>query len=150
MPLLEDGRVFEVVNVIWCTGFRHEFSWIDLPAFAEDGQPIHERGVATEEPGRYFVGLVFQYSASSDPRRRDAGYVAAHIANIGAGRAPSSTFRRDPDEDLDDGSGTRGAHRAVAGGDAGGDPARSSDERSLVRDVLDGMLRDHPAVLGYD
>jgi hypothetical protein len=29
-------------------------------------------------------------------------------------------------------------------------PRVSSDERMLVRAVLDGMLREHPAVLGYD
>jgi putative flavoprotein involved in K+ transport len=83
LPLLEDGRVFAVENVIWCTGFRHEFSWIDLPAFGEDGQPVHERGVATKEPGLYFVGLEFQYSFGSDAlpsRSRDAEFVAKHIA----------------------------------------------------------------------
>jgi putative flavoprotein involved in K+ transport len=83
LPLLEDGRVFAVENVIWCTGFRHEFSWIDLPAFGEDGQPVHERGVATKEPGLYFVGLEFQYSFGSDAlpsRSRDAKFVAKHIA----------------------------------------------------------------------
>lgn len=30
-PLLEDGRVLDVANVIWCTGFRQDFGWIDLP-----------------------------------------------------------------------------------------------------------------------
>ncbi|MEX2555486.1 MAG: NAD(P)-binding domain-containing protein [Actinomycetota bacterium] len=83
LPLLDDGRVPEVGNVIWCTGFRQEFPWIDLPAFGEDGQPVHKRGVSTTSPGLYFVGLVFQYSASSDAlpsRSRDARYVAGHIA----------------------------------------------------------------------
>ena len=44
-------------NVIWCTGFGEEFSWIDLPIFGEDGRPLHERGVVVGEPGLYFVGL---------------------------------------------------------------------------------------------
>ena len=84
MPVLADGRVLEVENVIWCTGFRANFSWIDLPIFDETGEPIHERGVVTKEPGLYFVGLIFQYSFSSDAlpsRSRDAGYVAKHIAS---------------------------------------------------------------------
>jgi len=78
-PVLEDGRVLEDVrNVIWCIGFRHDLSWIDLPIFGEDGAPIHERGVVTAEPGLYFVGLPFQYAAASDVLPgvgRDAKYV---------------------------------------------------------------------------
>ena len=94
LPVLEDGRVVDVPNVIWCTGFRNDFSWIDLPVFDEDGQPRHYRGVVESEPGLYFLGLVFQYSASSDVlpgRGRDARYIAEHIAVAaargGSGRA---------------------------------------------------------------
>jgi putative flavoprotein involved in K+ transport len=65
LPLLDDGRVLEVANVIWCTGFHPGFSWIDLPVFAEDGLPNHESGVALGEPGLYFVGLPFIYAFSS-------------------------------------------------------------------------------------
>jgi putative flavoprotein involved in K+ transport len=82
-PALEDGRVLDVSNVIWCTGFREEFPWIDLPIFGEDGRPLHERGVVIGEPGLYFVGLVFQYAATSDVLPgvgRDAEYIAKHIA----------------------------------------------------------------------
>lgn len=83
-PLLEDGRVLDVANVIWCTGFRHDLSWIDLPIFGEDGEPMHERGVVTSEPGLYFVGLFFQYSAASDVIPgvgRDAKYVVRHLVS---------------------------------------------------------------------
>jgi len=34
LPVLEDGRVIDVANVIWCTGFRQDFSWIDVPSSA--------------------------------------------------------------------------------------------------------------------
>jgi putative flavoprotein involved in K+ transport len=83
LPVLEDDRVFDVANVVWCTGFRTDFGWIDLPVFDPDGLPRHYRGVVDSEPGLYFLGLVFQYSFSSDvlPNRgRDAGYIAKHIA----------------------------------------------------------------------
>jgi putative flavoprotein involved in K+ transport len=83
LPQLEDGRVLDVANVIWCTGFRTDFGWIDLPAFDGDGRPQHERGVVDAVPGLYFAGLVFQYSLTSDvlPNGgRDAQYVARHIA----------------------------------------------------------------------
>jgi putative flavoprotein involved in K+ transport len=83
LPVLEDERVLDVANVIWCTGFRTDFGWIDLPVFADDDQPVHTRGIVESEPGLYFVGLVFQYSISSDVlpgSGRDAGYIAKHIA----------------------------------------------------------------------
>jgi putative flavoprotein involved in K+ transport len=82
LPVLEDGTVLDVANVIWCTGFRHDLSWIDLPLFGEDGMPMHERGVATGQPGLYFVGLPFQYSIASDALPgvgRDAEYVVRHL-----------------------------------------------------------------------
>jgi putative flavoprotein involved in K+ transport len=82
-PALEDGRVLDVANVVWCTGFRTDFGWIDLPVFDEAGEPKHERGVVESEPGLYFLGLVFLYSFSSDvlPNRgRDAKHIVKHIA----------------------------------------------------------------------
>jgi putative flavoprotein involved in K+ transport len=83
LPELEDGRAVHVTNVVWCTGFRTDFDWIDLPVFDGEGQPLHYRGVVESEPGLSFLGLVFQYSLSSDvlPNRgRDARYLARHIA----------------------------------------------------------------------
>jgi putative flavoprotein involved in K+ transport len=82
-PVLEDGRVLDVANVVWCTGFRTDFGWIDLPVFDEAGSPRHVRGVVDAEPGLYFLGLDFLYSASSSVlpgRGRDAAYIAKHIA----------------------------------------------------------------------
>jgi putative flavoprotein involved in K+ transport len=82
-PQLEDGRVLEVANVVWCTGYRAGFSWIGLPVLGEHDEPMHERGVVASEPGLYFVGLRFLYSATSDTVTgvgRDAARVAKHIA----------------------------------------------------------------------
>jgi putative flavoprotein involved in K+ transport len=86
LPLLEDKRVLELENVIWCTGFRPDFSWIDLPVFgaAEDPiEPTHERGIVSTEPGLYFVGLFFLYAMSSGflpGVARDAQHVVENIA----------------------------------------------------------------------
>jgi hypothetical protein len=82
-PVLEDGRVLEVGNVIWCTGFVPDFGWIDLPVLAADSGPVHDRGVVASEPGLYFVGLVFQYALASSLVSgvgRDAAHIAKHIA----------------------------------------------------------------------
>jgi putative flavoprotein involved in K+ transport len=65
-PVLEDGRVLGVANVIWCTGFRQDLSWVDLPIFGEDGEVLHDRGFASTVPGLAFVGLRFQFSAGSE------------------------------------------------------------------------------------
>jgi putative flavoprotein involved in K+ transport len=83
-PALEGGRVLRVSNVVWCTGFRQDLSWIDLPVFGEDGQLTHDRGVVPSEPGLSFAGLVFQFAATSDVITgvsRDAEYIAKHIAS---------------------------------------------------------------------
>jgi putative flavoprotein involved in K+ transport len=93
-PVLEDGRVLDVANVVWCTGFQTDFRWIDLPVFGDDGQPLHYRGVVESEPGLYFLGLLFLYSLSSDvlPNGgRDAEYIAKHIART----ADSRLLRQD-------------------------------------------------------
>jgi putative flavoprotein involved in K+ transport len=90
VPILEDGRVVEPANVIWCTGFTPDFSWIDLPLPTRHGYPVHGRGVVTSIPGLYFVGLLFLYSISSalvGGVGRDAAYIADHI--VTARRHPS-------------------------------------------------------------
>ncbi len=82
-PVLADGRTLDVTNVIWCTGFRSNFGWIDVPdAFGPDGRPMEYRGVVASQPGLYFVGLDFQYSAVSDVLPgvgRDAAYVVKQL-----------------------------------------------------------------------
>jgi putative flavoprotein involved in K+ transport len=86
LPLLEDDRVLEATNVIWCTGFRPDFSWIDLHVFGDEEapkEPIHRRGIVAGEPGLYFVGLFFLYAMSSGflpGVGRDAEHIAEHIA----------------------------------------------------------------------
>ncbi|HEX6578539.1 MAG TPA: FAD-dependent oxidoreductase [Jiangellaceae bacterium] len=83
LPVTEDGRVVEAASVIWCTGFRRDFGWIDLPVFGADREPVHERGVVVGEPGLYFVGLPFQYAKSSEflpGMGRDAEHIARQIA----------------------------------------------------------------------
>jgi len=83
LPMLDDGRVLETTNVIWCTGFRNDFSWIHVPITGEDGWPEQYRGVVASAPGLYFAGLMFGYAFSSmliGGVGRDAAYVARHIA----------------------------------------------------------------------
>lgn len=88
-PVLEDGRVLKVSNVVWCTGFEPDFDWIDLPLEMSKGLPVHERGVVESLPGLYFMGLLFQYSLSSGligGVGRDAGYIVDHIISTRGSR----------------------------------------------------------------
>lgn len=82
-PVLANGRVVQAANVVWCTGFRQVFDWIDLPVLGADGWPQEMRGVVERAPGLFFGGLGFQYAASSmliTGAGRDAAYVAQRIA----------------------------------------------------------------------
>lgn len=98
-PLLEDGQVVDVANVVWCTGFRTALEWIDLPIFDEEGEPRQTRGVVAGAPGLYFVGRFFQYAFTSlliGGVGRDAAYIARQI-EAGAtsrDRSPSSDVGR--------------------------------------------------------
>ena len=91
-PQLADGRVLDVANVVWCTGYHPGFrSWIDLPVLDERGYPVHERGRAVAEPGLWFAGLHFLYAMSSAMVHgvgRDAERIAAAIAGAGAPSVP--------------------------------------------------------------
>jgi putative flavoprotein involved in K+ transport len=88
-PVLEDGRLLDVANVIWCTGFDKDAGWIRIPVTGDDGWPEQVRGAVPTSPGLYFVGLPFLQSFSSmlvAGVGRDARYVAEQIATDGSRR----------------------------------------------------------------
>jgi putative flavoprotein involved in K+ transport len=81
-PVLEDGCVMDVANVIWSTGFTRDYRWIKLPIFDAKGDLIHHRGVVLGEPGLYFVGLPYQSSLLSGlvaGADADAKYIVKQI-----------------------------------------------------------------------
>jgi putative flavoprotein involved in K+ transport len=81
-PMLADGQVLDVANIVWATGFRPDFSWIEAPVIGDDGWPREYRGVVEEVPGLFFCGLAFQFAFSSmvlPGVGRDAAYVAKKI-----------------------------------------------------------------------
>ena len=61
-----DGQALDVSNVIWCTGFHPGFDWIDIPVFDDQRQLVHQRGIITDTPGLYFVGLFFLHAMWSE------------------------------------------------------------------------------------
>jgi putative flavoprotein involved in K+ transport len=88
LPVLDDGRVLDVTNVVWGTGYHPGFSWIDLPVFG-DREPLHRRGVVESMPGLHFAGLEFQYSFAS-VMVQGAGRDARHVVKAIATRATAA------------------------------------------------------------
>jgi putative flavoprotein involved in K+ transport len=81
-PVLDDGTVLDVANVVWCTGYRQDLSFIQPSPLGEDGWPRDDGGVMTDLPGLYFMGLLFQrgfYSMLVGGAGRDAQHIARHI-----------------------------------------------------------------------
>jgi putative flavoprotein involved in K+ transport len=83
LPVEAGGGVLHVQNVIWCTGYKGGFAWIDLPIFDSIGDPMQVEGVVPSVPGLYFVGLHFLYAMSSATLMgvgRDAKRIARQVA----------------------------------------------------------------------
>jgi putative flavoprotein involved in K+ transport len=55
-PLALDLQSEPLAAVIWCTGYRSDFRWIDVPVFDGSGQPAHQRGITLSQ-GLCFLGL---------------------------------------------------------------------------------------------
>jgi putative flavoprotein involved in K+ transport len=75
------GSELDVDAVIWATGYRSDYSWLDAPVLDEHGRPRHRRGV-TEAPGLYFLGLSWQHTRGSALIgwvSDDAGFIAGKI-----------------------------------------------------------------------
>jgi putative flavoprotein involved in K+ transport len=80
----EDGSEVEADAVIWATGYRSDYSWIDLPIVDEHGRLRHRRGV-TDVAGLYFLGLTWQHTRGSALIgwvKDDAQFIAEQIAAL--------------------------------------------------------------------
>ena len=102
-----DGSELEVDAVIWATGYRSDYSWIEAPVLGADGRVRHRRGV-TEVPGLYFLGLSWQHTRGSALIgwvKDDAEFIAGRIA---AGRTEGAPDRAHESEDA------RAPHAAAA------------------------------------
>jgi putative flavoprotein involved in K+ transport len=89
-PVLADGTALDVANVIWCTGFRPDYGWIELPVIGEDGWPAEHRGVVDGQPGLYVLGIPFLYSFTSMlvlGAGRDAAHVVDRLVARASGRS---------------------------------------------------------------
>jgi putative flavoprotein involved in K+ transport len=94
----QDGGELEVGAVLWATGYRPDYSWVDLPVFDEDRRLRHHRGV-TDVPGLYFLGLTWQHTRGSALIgwvKDDAEFIADQIAGLQQRhREPAATRQRE-------------------------------------------------------
>jgi putative flavoprotein involved in K+ transport len=89
-----DGSSLDAGIVIWATGYRPDYSWIDITGVTRDGKVVHRRGV-TDVPGLYFVGLSWQHTRGSALLgfvNDDAAYLAGRIT--GRDRAAEAATTR--------------------------------------------------------
>lgn len=67
-PLSLDLNNGEIQTVLWATGYRPDYSWLDVPVLDRKGEIKHDGGVVTESPGLYRIGLNFL-------RRRKSSFI---------------------------------------------------------------------------
>ncbi|SDV49404.1 flavin-containing monooxygenase [Chitinasiproducens palmae] len=71
-----------IKTILWATGFKFDFGWLQVDAFDEHGMPFHKRGISAES-GIYFLGLPELTNRASSfiyGCWHDAKYLADHIA----------------------------------------------------------------------
>lgn len=81
-PVFQDHTELQPGTIIWATGYRPNYNWMDLSVFDEDGFPQHERGITTKANGLFFSGLSFQTGLTSSllgGSGRDAKYIIDHL-----------------------------------------------------------------------
>jgi putative flavoprotein involved in K+ transport len=94
-PLGMDLRSGTIRTILWATGYRPDYSWLDVPVFDLRGRLRHEGGVVAS-PGMYALGLPVlrcRRSTFIDGAGNDACDLSVHLASyLDRG---SSTYRRD-------------------------------------------------------
>jgi len=77
-----DVQTVKPANVIWCTGYRDDYSWVRVPAVDTEGRLLQKRGVVADVPGVFFLGQEFLFAAASATLPgvgRDARYLAGRV-----------------------------------------------------------------------
>jgi len=83
-PLSIDLRAGEIRTVVWATGYRPDYSWLDIPVFDSKGRIRHDGGVV-EATGMYLMGIPFlrrRKSSLIDGAASDARDLSDHLVGI--------------------------------------------------------------------
>jgi putative flavoprotein involved in K+ transport len=84
-----DLRSGEIRSILWATGFRPDYGWLELPVFDRGGELRHDGGVVSGVPGVYAMGLpvlrrrksTFILGAEEDARDV-VGHVVRYLADV--------------------------------------------------------------------
>ena len=90
-PLGMDLSSGDIRTIIWATGFRPDYSWLEVPVFDRKGQVRHDGGIV-DSPGMYLIGMQFlrrRKSVFIDGAGDDARDLSQHLAAALAGKAPT-------------------------------------------------------------
>ncbi|QIG50006.1 NAD(P)-binding domain-containing protein [Nordella sp. HKS 07] len=82
-PIGMDLGSGKIRTIVWATGYRPDYSWLDVPVLDRKGQVRHDGGV-TEYPGMYLMGMQFlrrRKSALIDGAGDDARDLSDHLAS---------------------------------------------------------------------
>jgi len=89
-PLGLDLKRGEIQTIIWATGYRPNYSWLEVPVLDRKGMVVHDGGVVISAPGMYLMGMQFlrrRKSALIDGAGDDARELSAHLASYLDSRA---------------------------------------------------------------
>jgi putative flavoprotein involved in K+ transport len=92
-PLLIDFDRAGIKTIIWATGFRPDYAWLDVPVLDRKGYIRHDGGVVTDAPGMYLMGMQFlrrRKSSLIDGVGDDARDLSAHLVSYLKGQTVSS------------------------------------------------------------
>ena len=71
-----------IQTIVWATGYRPDYSWLDVPVLDRKGMIKHDGGIA-ESPGMYLVGMPFlrrRKSSFIHGAEDDARFITQHLA----------------------------------------------------------------------
>jgi putative flavoprotein involved in K+ transport len=97
-PLGLDLTSGEIKTILWATGYRPDYSWLDVPVLDAKGRVRHDGGVV-EAPGLYLMGMQFlrrRKSALIDGAGDDARALSDHLVSYLNGRATADGGKRRP------------------------------------------------------
>ncbi len=92
-PLSINLRNGAIRTIVWATGFRPDYSWLEVPVFDRKGRIQHDGGVV-ESPGMYLLGIPFlrrRKSSLIDGAGDDARDLSAHLASYLAGHTETAS-----------------------------------------------------------
>ena len=71
-----------ITTILWATGYRPDYSWLDVPVLDRKGRIVHDEGVV-DSPGMYVLGLPFlrrRKSSFIHGAGDDARHIVKHLA----------------------------------------------------------------------